>query len=948
MKRNVLFTLCLAAGALWMQSQERAGIASVSSSVNESTVANLFDNNAKTVWTINTKDIASNPWMMVNLSTPGDVESIMLEGEGIPTNLSDFLDIYVTYDPMNLGVPVAYEVKKEGKKSVLTLSPKYGAHVRFSWKNGGLKKPMSLCEIGISIAQVPTVTGNGIKGRWMDASLPVEERVSLLLAAMTPADKMELLREGWGIPGIPHLGIPDIKKVEAVHGFSYGSGATIFPQSIAQGATWNKKLIEELAGAIGEETKSANAVQAWSPVLDVAQDARWGRCEETYGEDPVLVSKIGGAWVKGYQDKGLITTPKHFGGHGSPLGGRDSHDIGLSEREFREVLLVPFRNVVKNHDPQSVMMAYSDYLGVPVAKSTELLKDILRDEWGFDGFIVSDCGAIGNLTSRKHYTAQDKIEAARQALKAGIATNCGDTYNDKAVILAVEKGEIDMKDIDYTCATMLRTMFRAGLFEDNPCKSLDWDKVYPGWQSPEHVELARRTARESIVLLENKDNILPLSKNLKTIAVIGPGADDMQPGDYTGKPLEGQLRSVLTGIKEAVGANTKVIYEKGCDFFYKDNTDISKAVKAAKNADVTVLVLGDCSNSLSDEHSKKTSGENHDLATLDLQGDQQKLLEAVCATGTPVILVLQSGRPYNISYASENCKGVLVNWLPGQEGGRATADVLFGDYNPAGRLPMTFPRHVGQVPCYYNFKTSGRRYEYSDLEFYPLYRFGYGKSYTTFRYSDLKTDILPNGNVKVRVDVTNTGKMAGDEVVQLYVTDMYASVKTRVTELKDFDRIHLLPGETQTVSFELTPYELSLLDDRMDRVVESGDFKIMAGGCSPAYDAKDGIKDSLGFKDPSDGVSAMINYPYSFGADFNARIAGVAEHISDGGKTVTVEVRNDGNLTDVQTLTMFVGGKKMDCRHLELAPQEKKNIAFKVDAADYDDVRFVTKYKMIK
>lgn len=947
MKRNNLFILSLVAGALWMQGAEKAGIASVSASVNDKSVAALFDGNAKTSWTLSAIDLAKSPWLMINLATPGDVEEIVIEGDGIPAGLSDLLDIYVTYDPMNLGTPVLYTAKLSKGRAVLTLEPKYGAHVKFVWK-GGFRKPVSIREIRIDIADTPVAADGTVKGRWMDTSLPVEERVSLLLAAMTPMEKMELLREGWGIPGIPRLGVPDIKKVEALHGFSYGSGATIFPQSIALGATWNKDLVETVAGAIGDETKSAGAIQAWSPVLDVAQDPRWGRCEETYGEDPVLVSKIGGSWVKGYQDKGLMTTPKHFGGHGSPLGGRDSHDIGLSEREFREVLLVPFRDVVRRYDPQSIMMAYSDYLGVPVAKSTELLKDILRDEWGFDGFIVSDCGAIGNLTSRKHYTAMDKIEAARQALKAGIATNCGDTYNDKAVILAVERGEIDMKDVDYTCATMLRTMFRAGLFEENPCRALDWDKVYPGWQSPEHLDLARRSARESIVMLENKDNILPLSKNLKSIAVIGPGADDLQPGDYTGKPLEGQLKSVLDGIKGAVSPSTKVTFEKGCEFFYRDNTDIEKAVKAAKSAEVAVIVLGDCSNSLSDEHSKKTSGENHDLATLELQGDQQKLLEAVCATGTPVILVLQSGRPYNLSYAAESCKAILVNWLPGQEGGPATADVIFGDYNPAGRLPMTFPVHVGQVPCYYNFKTSGRRYEYSDLEFYPLYQFGYGKSYTMFRYSNLATEVLADGNVKISADVTNTGKVAGDEVVQLYVTDMYASVKTRVTELKDFDRIHLNPGETKRVSFELIPYELSLLNENMDRVVEKGDFKIMVGGSSPAYEAKDGIKDSLGFKDDSTGLNGIISYPYSFGADFNVRVANVAENISDGSKTVTVEVSNDGNMTDVQTVTMFVGGRKAATRHFELDPGQKRNIDFNVDASDYDDLRFVTKYKMVK
>jgi len=594
------------------------------------------------------------------------------------------------------------------------------------------------------------------------------------------------------------------------------------------------------------------------------------------------------------------------------------------------------------------MMAYSDFLGVPIAKSTELLKGILRDEWGFDGYIVSDCGAIGNLTARKHYTAIDKVEAARQSLAAGIATNCGDTYNDKDVIEAAVKGEINMEDIDFTCRTLLRVMFRMGLFEENPSRSLDWSKQYPGWNSEPHRAVARRAAQESIVLLENKNNILPLSNTLKSIAVIGPGADDLQPGDYTAKTLPGQLQSVLTGIKAAVSPNTKVIYEKGCDFFYSENTRIDRAVKAAKQAETVVLVLGDCSSSESLTGVKKTSGENHDLATLILPGDQQRLLEAVCATGKPVVLVLQAGRPFNISYAAEHCRAILVNWLPGQEGGHATADVLFGDYNPAGRLPMTFPQHVGQVPLYYNFKTSGRRYEYSDMEYYPLYYFGYGLSYTSFEYSDLKIDSRPDGNVDVSVNIRNVGSKAGDEVVQLYVTDMYADVKTRVVELKDFDRIHLQPGETKTVHFVLTPYQLSLLNERMDRVVEPGEFKIMVGGTSPLYEAKDRIKDSLNYPDNKKGVVGTLNYPMSFRADFELEIVSIREDPVSNKKTAVLSVKNAGSITDTGKVMMYVNGKSVgSAHHFELDPGEKKEVRFKFDSNSDKEVSFVTKYKMV-
>lgn len=912
----------------------------------------VFDNDLGTVWNLDKSALSKEQWLMFTLQTPGDVCEIDLQAQGLSKNdLKRQMSVFVTYDPMNLGVPVDYTVTGDAKKLTLKFEPKYGAHVRLAFNCAEGMKPFALKEVSVLLAkkEMTDRKGNKTDLPYMDPTMPVEERVESLLGVMKPEDKMELIREGWGIPGIPHLYVPPITKVEAVHGFSYGSGATIFPQAIALGATFNKKLAEVTAMAIGDETVAAGTMQAWSPVLDVAQDARWGRCEETYGEDPVLVSEIGGAWIKGYQSKGLFTTPKHFGGHGAPLGGRDSHDIGLSEREMREVQLVPFRHVIRNYGCQSIMMAYSDYLGVPVAKSKELLQNILREEWGFDGFIVSDCGAIGNLTSRKHYTAKDKIEAANQALAAGIATNCGDTYNDKDVIQAAKDGRINMENLDNVCRSMLSMMFRNELFEQEPKPKLDWNKIYPGWNSDDHKALARQVARESIVMLENKDAMLPLSKSVGTIAVIGPGADDLQPGDYTPKLQPGQLKSVLTGIKQAVGNGTRVIYEKGCGFTGEDGTGIQAAVKAAKKADVVVMVLGDCSTSESTTDVYKTSGENNDYATLVLPGKQQELLEAVCAADKPVVLVLQAGRPYNLTKAKDMCKAILVNWLPGQEGGPATADVLFGDYNPAGRLPMTFPRHVGQLPLYYNFKTSGRRYEYSDMEFYPLYSFGYGLSYTSFEYSGLKVEEKENGNVAVQATVKNVGQREGDEVVQLYVTDMYASVKTRVMELKDFTRVSLKPGEAKTVSFELTPYQISLLNDHMDRVVEKGEFKICVGGTSPQYVAKDKIKDSVGYKDGKSGVSAMLDYTHEFAADFGLSVAKEEDNIKENSKTIYVAVKNNGTIMDTGKVEMYVNGTKTgDPVHYELGPGEEKLIPFTVAKDGGNDVMFTTKYKAVE
>ena len=949
-KKIITTTLLLVfvqSGAVWAQ---KKGVASVSASVNSNQGVLLLDGDSKTVWELGINDLKENQFLVFTLLNPGDVKGLQMDVKGASKEeIRRAVSIFITYDPMNPGEAVKYQIEGN-QKYTLTFPPKYGAHIQVVIKGDMLKKPVSISEVNFTFSESTNANRSESGDKpWMNASLPVVERVELLLAAMTASDKMELIREGWGIPGIPHLSVPDIKKVEAVHGFSYGSGATIFPQALAMGATWNKKLVEEAAMTIGDETKSAGAIQAWSPVLDVAQDPRWGRCEETFGEDPVLVSLLGGAWIKGYQSKGLMTTPKHFAIHGAPLGGRDSHDIGLSEREVREVHLVPFRHVVREYKCQSIMMAYSDFIGVPVAKSPELLNGILREEWGFDGFIVSDCGAIGNLTSRKHYTAVDYIEAANQALAAGIATNCGDVYNNKEVIEAANEGKIDMENLDNVCRTMLSTMFRNGLFENNPSRALDWEKIYPGWQSDEHKEVARESSRQSIVLLENKGDILPLSKDVKTIALIGPGANDLQPGDYSPKFQEGQLKPVLTGIKAAVGKNTQVIYEKGCEFTSTENFNVEKARAAALKSDVVVMVLGDCTTANQNKGNYNTTGENHDYATLELPGRQHELLDAICKTGKPVVLILQVGRPYNITYAAEHCKAILVNWLPGQEGGYATADVLFGDYNPAGRLPMTFPRHVGQVPNYYNFKTSGRRYEYSDMEYYPLYPFGYGLSYTTFKYSAPKSQVNADGTLSVQANVTNTGAKKGDEVVQFYITDMYASVKTRVMELKDFERVTLAPGETKTVKFTLTPYQLSLLNDQMDRVVEPGEFLINIGGKSPSYQAGDMIKNSVAYSSDSEGVSGVIGYPHSYMADFTLVFSGIEENLIYNKMRAMIRVKNTGNIMDTGKVRMFADGiQSNEVHHYELAPNEEKIISFDLDkSVNIKEMTFTNKKKSI-
>jgi beta-glucosidase len=949
---HFLLFFCLLLLSNLIYSQNPAIVSAVSVTTNEQKAFLLSDNNAETKWEIDKENLSANQTIMLTLRSAGDVNAVEIKSDNLSKkDLEKSVDLFVTYDPMNVGNPVKFTVS--GNKSyLLKFTPKYGVYVYIVFKGKILSTPYAIQDILVYNAEQPQASTDNadIPKPWLNTDLPIEERVEMLLAAMMPEEKMELIREGWGIPGVKRLGIPAITKVEAIHGYSYGRGATVFPQSIALSAMWDKAFMETVAKTIGKETVAANTFQAWSPVLDVAQDPRWGRCEETYGEDPVLVTKMGGAWIKGFQSEGLWVTPKHFGIHGAPLGGRDSHDIGLSEREMREIHLVPFRDVIKRYNCQSIMMSYNDFKGIPVAKSKELLNNILREEWGFDGFIVSDCGALSNLTAKKHYTATDFVEAAEQGLAAGIATNCGNTYNNKDVIEAAKAGKLNPENLDNVCRSMLRTMFRGGLFEHNPSKPLDWDKDYPEWNSPEHQAISREASQKSIVLLKNKDNTLPLSKTTQTIAVIGPGADDLQTGDYTQKLLEGQLKSVLSGIRATVDKKSKVVYEKGCEFFKTDYINTDAAMKTAAGSDVVVMVLGDCSTSQSGKDIVHTSGENNDYATLVLPGYQQKLLEAVCETGKPVVLILQAGRPYNLSYAAEHCAAILVNWFPGQEGGPATADILFGDYNPAGRLPMTFPRHIGQVPLYYNFKTSGRRYEYVDMEFKPLYSFGYGLSYTTFNYSNLKTEQLENGNIRIQVTVKNTGTIAGDEVVQLYITDMYATVKTRVMELKNFERIHLQAGESQTVNFTLTPYEISLLDENMDRVVESGEYKIMVGGKSPDYIPEDQIKNSVGFLTPSDGINGVINYNQVFKANFELSYKGISNSLMYRKKKISVEVKNTGNITDMGKINLYINGSKQDdTHHFDLDPGESKTVVFSVNNdINIHKLTFTTKYKSIE
>lgn len=785
-----------------------------------------------------------------------------------------------------------------------------------------LFRKQQLITLLIGVGAICTTAGaNGASVPiYQDKTKTVDQRVNDLLSRMTTEEKVTELCEDWGIPGNARLGIPPLSKTEAVHGFGYGTGATIFPQAIGVAATWDTGMVRKVGDTVGEETVEAQTSQAWSPVLDVARDARWGRVEETFGEDPYLVSRMGVNWIEAFQAHNLIATPKHFAAHGGPLGGRDSNDVGYSERVMREVYLVPFRAAFEEAKAGSVMNAYSAWVdGVPDVESQYLLKGILRQEWGFDGFVVSDCGSVENMVN-KFSVAADGPEASKLAIEAGVSCNCGDEYK-KSLLTAVKSGLVSPADLDFAVGRILTTIYRLGLF-DHPIGPKKWDNN-AGWDSPAHRQVALQTALESIVLLKNDNNTLPLSKNVKSIAVIGPDADDPQTGDYTGTPKPGQVISVLAGIKKAVSANTVVKYAKGCDQVDPSTAGFADAVNIAQQSDVVVMVLGD---------NEKTSGENNDRANVDLTGVQEALLESIYKTGKPVILVLSTGKPTSIPWAATNVPAIIETWFPGEEGGDATAQVLFGDYNPGGRLPATFPRSSDQLPLYYNYEPSGRGYNYTDISFTPQFRFGYGLSYTSFKYGNLQitAPATAGGNATVSADVTNTGSVAGDEVPQLYISHTVSSVVSPVMELKGFERIHLEPNATSTVTFTLTPYALSVLDRNMDRVVETGPVKIMVGGASPEALTNDGQKQHIGFKTPDQGVNGELDIKDALAPSFaySIDVPGAVSH--NALFHTTVLVKNAGSMTDVGDIKLYANGNFIGTQRFEVNPQDAKPLDFPV------------------
>ncbi len=640
------------------------------------------------------------------------------------------------------------------------------------------------------------------------------------------------------------LGIPVFLAEEGPHGHM-AIGTTVFPTGIGQASTWNPDLLEQMGAIISKEIRLQGGHISYGPVVDISRDPRWSRVEESFGEDPVLSARLASAISRGngagqlQQEYSTITTLKHFIAYGIPEGGHNGNSAIIGKRELYEMFLPPFKEAI-DAGALSVMTAYNSIDGIPCTSNEELLTGVLRHKWGFRGFTVSDLISIDGLAENHHVVANLE-EAAALSIRAGVDVDLGGNAFAKLED-AIKNGKVDVATIDTAVCRVLKLKFDMGLF-DHPY--VDPQKAKTGVRTLEHIALARRVAQESIVLLKNNKNILPLDKNMK-IAVIGPNADNRYNmlGDYTAPQEERHVKTVLNGMQSKLQIG-QITYVKGCSIRDTSGAEIEKAVEAARQSDVAIVVVGGSSaRDFKTDYletgaaiaSSKTigdmeSGEGFDRATLDLLGKQLELLEAVKSTGKPLVVIYIQGRPLNMNWAEEQADALLTAWYPGQEGGLAIADVLFGDYNPAGRLPISVPRHEGQLPVYYN-KKNPRGHDYVEMSADPLYAFGYGLSYTSFNYADINVKQKGRDSFEVSFLLKNIGSRSGDEVVQLYLRDEVASVVQPIKQLKQFRRIHLAAGQQQAVSFVLTAKDLSIINANFENVVEPGQFTVMIGSAS--------------------------------------------------------------------------------------------------------------------
>jgi len=683
---------------------------------------------------------------------------------------------------------------------------------------------------------------------------PIPERIADLLARMSLEEKISQMV--YNSSALPHLGLPEYNWWnECLHGVGRAGVATVFPQAIGMAATFNAPLIKRAAEVIADEARAKHhefarqgdrsiykGLTFWSPNINIFRDPRWGRGQETYGEDPYLTGRLGTAFVQGLQGSHpkylkVAACAKHFAAHSGPESLRHSVDAVVSQKDLYETYLPAFRTLVTEAKVEAVMGAYNRVNGEPCCASPTLLQKILREQWGFTGHVVSDCGAIADIHLHHRVTATQE-ESAALAVNNGCDLNCGSVF--WSLKQAVQQGLISEEAVDRALTRLLRTRFKLGMFD--PPEAVPYSQIpYEVVACPEHRAHARQVARESMVLLKNVSNLLPLPDGLRSIAVIGPNAASQKVllGNYHGTST--QLVTALDGIRSRVSPQTRVWYAEGCDlaaskpsYWGKAPTaGFAEAVGAAERADVVIMCLGISPELEGEEGEAAESDGGGDRRSLNLPGVQEDLLQAIHATGKPIVLVLFSGSPLTVNWAHEHIPAIIQAWYPGEEGGSALADIIFGDYNPAGRLPVTFVNSLDDLPPFTDYTMAGRTYRYMEKE--PLYPFGYGLSYTTFAYSNLRIPAAAEtgDEVEVQVEVTNIGPRAGHEVVQLYVRALEASAKTPIHSLQGFAKVYLEPGERAVVKFSLTPRQLAVFYDDGSCAVEPGRYALFVGGSAP-------------------------------------------------------------------------------------------------------------------
>ena len=696
---------------------------------------------------------------------------------------------------------------------------------------------------------------------YQNPDLSVEERVDDLVSRMTAEEKISQMMNS--APAIERLGIPAYDWWnECLHGVGRAGVATVFPQAIGLAATWDEDLIFRVATAISDEARAKHhefvrngsrkryqGLTFWTPNINLFRDPRWGRGQETYGEDPFLTGKIAVQFVKGLQGNDpkyfkTIATLKHYAVHSGPEPERHSFDAITDERDLRETYLPQFEMGIKEGKAYSVMCAYNRYRGEACCGSDALLNGILRDEWDFDGYVVSDCGAISDIY-RGHKIVETAAEAAALAVRSGTDLECANVYRNLKE--ALEKNLITEDEIDVAVKRLFIARFRLGMFD--PPEMVKYANIpYSVNDSKENGDLAMETTLKSIVLLKNQDDLLPLKKDIGTVAIIGPNSDEtfVLLGNYNGNPSDPV--TPLRGIKEELEGLSEVLYAQGCNWVkgmpkQKPEEELKKeALETASKADVVIMCMGITPRLEGEEMRVEVDGfKGGDRTRIDLPDVQQQLIKEIHALGKPIVLVLLNGSALAVNWENDNIQAIIETWYGGQAAGRALADVLFGDYNPAGRLPVTFYKSVNDLPDFTDYKMENRTYRYFKGE--PLYPFGYGLSYTTFEYLNLKINetVKSGEEVKVSVDVQNTGNREGDEVIQLYLSNLSSTVQVPVRSLKGFKRIHLKQGETKTVTFTVTPEAFSVIDEQNKRVIKPGIFEVSIGGGQPK--AETGVKE---------------------------------------------------------------------------------------------------------